>query len=279
MKKSDFRLVTVFILAFLFLPIKCLAQNYIQSFKNGKIDWANAIVEAVGVGMPPAETLNLAQARALAKSSAIKEARRNLFEIIKNIPIDSKMMIGDLLEKNQTVGAEIQAFLRDSQVIDLCYMPDESVQVMISVKLTGFLADLVLPKNIRTINSVKQPQLPKQKKDQIYTGLVVDCKGFQVKPAMAPRILDENGREVYGSTLVSRVHAIGKGMAGYVRDLQAAKRNPRVATRPLTVKGISNAKNGQSDIIVSNADAAKIRGTASNLSFLQKCKVIIVLDQ
>jgi hypothetical protein len=35
---------------------------------------------------------------------------------------------------------------------------------------------------------------------------------------------------------------------------------------------------GKSDIIISNADAAALRSAADNLTFMKKCRVMIVLD-
>jgi hypothetical protein len=67
-------------------------------------------------------------------------------------------------------------------------------------------------------------------------------------------------------------------MVEYLRDFTAAIASPRVADKPLVVKGIQISKGEPSDIMISHADAAKIRGAASNLSFLQKCKVVVVID-
>jgi len=106
----------------------------------------------------------------------------------------------------------------------------------------------------------------------------VDTRGFQVKPAMSPKVVDEDGNEVYGSSYVSRDYAINQGMAGYAKDLASAQTNDRVTNNPLTVKGIKTADTGDSDIVISNADAASIKGSADNLTFLQKCRVMVVLD-
>jgi hypothetical protein len=67
-------------------------------------------------------------------------------------------------------------------------------------------------------------------------------------------------------------------MAGYAKDITAAQTNDRVTNNPLTVKGVRTADTGDSDIIISNSDAARIKGAAENLEFLQKCRVMVVLD-
>jgi hypothetical protein len=95
---------------------------------------------------------------------------------------------------------------------------------------------------------------------------------------MAPKILNEEGREVYGSAFVKREYAIRKGMAGYAKDLAAAQADPRVTNNPLTVKGLRASGSSKTDVVISNSDAAAIHSAASNLSFLSICRVMIVVD-
>jgi hypothetical protein len=137
---------------------------------------------------------------------------------------------------------------------------------------------LVLPPSIKAIHPIKQPGPPSQEKGEAYTGLVLDCRGIKLSPAMALRVLDEDGNEVYGSSYVSREYATQHGMVGYSKDPTAAQRDRRVGATPITIKAIRAAGKGLSDVVISNADAARIKRAASNLSFLQKSMVMIVLD-
>jgi hypothetical protein len=77
---------------------------------------------------------------------------------------------------------------------------------------------------------------------------------------------------------MSREYAVQHGAVAYTRDFKAAEINHRVANKPLIIKGIRSAGTGLSDIIISNADAMRIRGAASNLMFLHQCRVMIALD-
>jgi hypothetical protein len=112
----------------------------------------------------------------------------------------------------------------------------------------------------------------------VYTGLVVDARGIQARPAMSPRIIDEEGKEIYGTANVERDYAVQQGMVGYARDLTAAQSNPRVTNSPLSIKGLKTQGAGRADIIVGAADAQAIRSGAENQAFLKKCRVMIVLD-
>jgi hypothetical protein len=108
--------------------------------------------------------------------------------------------------------------------------------------------------------------------------LVIDTRGLKIKPVMVPKILDEDAREVYGSAFVSREYAVQQGMSGYSKDLSAAQSDQRVADHPLTVKGLRTAGVEHSDIVISNTDAHRLRSASENLSFMRKCRVIIVVE-
>ena len=110
--------------------------------------------------------------------------------------------------------------------------------------------------------------------------MIVDCSGMRVRPAMVPKVYDEDGQLVYGPPFISREYAVKDGVARYVRDLASSKTEAdgRVASRPLTVKGIRTSKTGSSDMVISNADAARVKASAGNLRSLQRCRVLIALD-
>ncbi|MFH1488676.1 MAG: hypothetical protein ABII06_07220 [Pseudomonadota bacterium] len=271
--------VLIIIMAHLFvMPLQAGAQNFVESFRQGKIDWSNGIAEAVGLRRPPEKSENPAQARAVAKSDAVHSARSNLLEVVGRVRIDSKTVVGDLLKRNESIRSKILDLLKKARVVDLSYHRDGSVHAAVAIELDENFKKLVLPGEIRHIEPIKSSQPLNGSGKEVYTGLVVDSRGSGIKCALVPRVLDEEGHVVYGPAYASRDYAVQKGMALYVADIKTAGVNPRVANRPLTVKGIRAAKEAQADIVISNADASKIRGSAGNLNFLQKCRVVIVLE-
>ena len=278
MKKLAIISIVIFLSLFFIIPLEVSAQNAVETFENGRIDWTTGVASAIGIGAPPKKPINMAQARAMAKRAAVIVARRNLLEIIKGVRIDSTTLIKDFVVQSDIIRNQVDGYLERSQVVDIAYMSDGSVEATVAMNLRGGFANLMLPKSIKSIPPIRQAQAPTGKQGEAYTGLVVDSRGFQVKPAMSLKIVDEDGNEVYGSSYVSRDYAINQGMAGYAKDITAAQTNDRVTNNPLTVKGVRTADTGDSDIIISNADAARIKGAAENLEFLQKCRVMVVLD-
>jgi hypothetical protein len=63
-----------------------------------------------------------------------------------------------------------------------------------------------------------------------------------------------------------------------VKDLDAAKKNDRVAANPLVVKAMKISGSGGNDLIISNAAAQGLKDMSKNLSFLEQCRVLVVVD-
>jgi hypothetical protein len=247
---------------------------------TGKVDWSTGVITAVGIGAPPAQPANAAQARAMAERAAQVVAYRNLLEAVKGVQVDSTTTVENFIVSSDVIKVQVSGIIQGAMVMDKKYMSDGSVEVTVGMKLTGALADALLPKTPPASvpvpaagTSAAQPQA-----GQLYTGLVVDARGLGIRPAMAPKILNEEGKEVYGSAWVNRDYAVREGMVGYLKDPAAAQTNPRVTDKPMTVKALKVSGDGRVDMVISNADAATIQGAAQNLSMLQKCRVIILVD-
>jgi hypothetical protein len=259
------------------VPEPAAGENYIEVLDRGKIDWTNGFIEAFGVGRPPANPLNAAHARAVAQRNADVAARNNLIELVGDIRVDSEALVADHLAEGKIPLQELETVLRDARAVDLSYGRDEEVQVKVSIRLQGSLAELLLPEDIRIITTVKQPQEANQKEEP-FSGLLVDCRGITFQPGMVPLIVDEDGAVLYGPAFASRDHAVERGMVSYMRNIDSATKDPRVGPKPLSVKAIRTVEGKPCDIMISHADAAQIRGLASNLNFLHQCRVLLVVD-
>ena len=101
--------------------------------------------------------------------------------------------------------------------------------------------------------------------------------GIGAQPAVAPVLLDENGKEVYSAAFISREYAVHNGICQYVQTIDDADKQ-RTGPRPLVVKGLQTAGGRICDIVISNADASRLLGVSAHLAFLRECRVSIVLD-
>lgn len=240
---------------------------------SGKVDWTTGVLSAVGVGAPPAQPANPAQARAMAERAAQVVAYRNMLEAIKGVRVDSSTTIENFMVANDTIRTEVNGIIQGATVLDKKYMSDGSVEVTVGMRMNGALSESLLPKGTAPASTGAAGGT-----GQLYTGLIVDARGLGVRPAMAPKIVNEDGKEIYGSAWVGREYAVREGMVGYFKDPAAAQTNPRVADKPLTVKAIKVAGDARVDLVVSNADAALLQNASQSMSMLEKCRVIVLVD-
>jgi len=113
-------------------------------------------------------------------------------------------------------------------------------------------------------------------KGGVATGVVIDGRGLGLRPALLPKIIDQQGQEVYVGQVVTRTNAVEQGVAGYARDVRAAANNFRVTDNPAVIRGMSATGAAKTDIVIAQADAEALRKLSSTGDFLQYCRVIIV---
>ena len=248
--------------------------SYVQVEDEGRIDWQEGLITAKGVGLPPAFAANPAQARAMAVRAAELTARKNLLEILQGVRIDSASTVQNRMLGSDVVRSEVSGVLQNSRILETEERADGSVEVTVGVSLHGGLGAILLPRTM----PVRQAATAPRTVEGGPTGLLVDAKGLGARPAMTPRIVDENGREIYGVSVASRTHAVEQGMAGYAKDREQAMGNPRIKGRPHVVKAVRAEGPNRTDLVIAAQDAEVLRGLAAQNDFLEKCRVMILLD-
>lgn len=272
------------------------AEGYVQRFDNGTVNWSSGEVTAVGVGAPPSNAANVAQARALGLRAATVVARRNLLELLKGVQLDSATTVQNFMIADDTVQTRVKGALQNARTVTTTYMSDGSVEVTVAVSLQGLNDAMAARQPQRTqylppkiTQPPPRPAIPdgaptyaptaqRAPQGPGYSGLLIDARGLGLKPAMSPRVFDQAGNETYGSSFVGREYAVQQGMVGYAKDMEKAAQNERVAGNPLVVKAVSVSGPAQTDIVISNEAAELIRQAARVNNFLEKSRVMVVLD-
>jgi hypothetical protein len=284
---------------------------------NGEINWSQGVILAKGSGAPPSEAKNIAQARLMAERAALSDARRNLVEVLKGVRVDSATTVENYMVKIDQVRLSAEGFIQGSTELkdQRKYLSDGAVEVTVAMNLTGDFLTLMLSQ-AKELKSPKAPSAekpapqplplapekkaepaPEQPKGRVeekpvleaktlpavadlpkFTGLVIDTRGLNMRAVLVPRVLGENGQEIYQGRYVPPEKAGQNGVALYSRDLTAAQTNPRVGKNPLTVKGLKVNPDNPSEIILSVEDAKRVTPFARQGTFLEECKVMIVLD-
>jgi hypothetical protein len=237
---------------------------------GASIDWDKHLITARGQGAPDLTAPNPAAARIGAERAAEVDAFRNLLEALKGVEIKNGQTVGQAMAQDPALRASVEGVVRGFHVTNRRYFNDGGVELTVEMPLDGKVAQILL-----------QPEVPQPIKaakaggKEIGTGLVVVAKGLKIVPALAPRILDELGHELYGPDFVEPGALRKNGIAGYLTSTEAAQANARVGKSPIVLKAI---RSDGSDLVLSTADAARLTDAQANLGFLSEGKVIIVTD-
>lgn len=263
--------------------------HLVETTPSGSINWTLYRVQATGTGAPDKKCGNDPQIRKETMEKARSSGISKLLETIKYIRRQTDQSIGDHGRSKTEFMEKIAEMVKKASVAKQEFLSDGSINIVVSMNLNGGFAQYVLPEEIRQVESVKtiagNPETMKSKKDERsgladklkYTGLIVDADQIAVKPVMMPVILDENKRQVYGPEFASREYAVQYGMTGYATTVDAALSDKRAGNNPLVVKGLKAEGPGNANVVISNADASRLKGASANLSFLKQCRVVIVI--
>ena len=250
---------------------------------KGLINYQKGYVEAKGIGAPPPQYYGKPQARPMALRAATVDGYRNLAEIIQGVQIDSQTSVKDFVVESDQVNTQISALVKGARTVKSTYLSDGTVEVLMRIPLSGVTRVAVPPAIIKEERKDPEPipvALPQQPEPSApsYTGLVIDARGLRANAAVSPKVLDENGAQVYGILMVDKNEAARQGLCGYAADVDMAQRDQRVASNPLLVKAVRAEGSSMSDLRISNDDAQMVRAAAGSQPFLKQCRVMVVIE-
>ena len=122
------------------------------------------------------------------------------------------------------------------------------------------------------------------KHGQIYTGLVIDARGLNVKRGMSPRIWSESGQLIYGGLSASYEYMHGIGLVSYAHEMNAQTLQ-RITVDPdyplavpLVIGATSALQPGQTNVTISNNDALRVLAALEKYDFLARYSVVFLID-
>jgi len=240
------------------------------------IDWERQVVIVHSLGAP-----NTDFPRPAWRTSAVRAARqaayRDLLEAVKGVAVTSTTTVENAMLTSDIIRSQVEGTVHDFRVLDVRYFETMDVGIIVEMPLTGALFDALLPGEAGGRIGDAPSATPAPRASGAVSGLIVDASGLDVTPAMAPKVFDEEGNEVYGTSEVMRQYALQQGVVGYHNNLAQARENERVAGNPLVVRALRTTGANDCDLIISTADASRIRQAAGNVPFLDECRVMIVL--
>jgi len=265
----------------------------------GSIDWENNIVYAVGDGVRPPNAVSEAQARVRAKRAAIDEGYARLLEMVNQVRVDAESLTRNFVNENRVVRTKVSGFIKNAEIVKMRHFEDGSFQIKMKMSMLGAngLSSAILPVHLENVRKVgiayeisrenapsSTPSTSSQpmKKDVptgvVYSGLIIDARGLNVKPALYPKVLTEKNKVIYDISIAEPNATIEEGLCSYRKSLDAAKSLKRVGPNPLIVKAIGISGKHGADLVISEEDTGKILMAAEKEKILSEAKVAIVVD-
>lgn len=254
-------------LAIAFALLMCTFATAEENKHVPGLDWERMLIRAIGSGAPDVQASNIAVARLGAERAARSDAVRSILEILEGVRIDAESTAGGMMSRDPDLKARVEGLLERFELVDTRYYADGGVEVDVKVSLTGDLLRLLLPEGDDDVE-------PPADGEAEHTGLIINASGLDVELALAPRVLDERGREVYAPGMLDREAITDRGAVSYERSLRSARSEAEiVGESPMVVRAIESKG---TDVVISNADAAGLK--RQNLSFLTEGRVMLVVD-
>ena len=268
------------------------SNDAVQQVDNGAMNYSNGFVVATGIGAISPLAQNPGMARATAVRAAKVDAMRNLLEAVMAITVSSETTVRGAAIENDVVKTSVEGMVRGARMrdidgdgrgsnSDIRYLSDTSIEIEMEVHMSG-ISEVILPPAgyapAPVAGGAPAPAAPAAPRPGTVTGLIVDARGLGLRPAMSPKIVDQNGGVVYGAGNFTREFAVKFGVAGYSKNLEQAQQDPRVEGNPLVVKGVGVQGANKADLVLAAGDVSRVKSADNSGKFLSNCKVMILID-
>jgi len=216
-----------------------------------------------------------------------------LREELYTLQYDGNRTVGDFLKVNFDRENRLTGLLFEYRMMSQRYLTDGSIEHVNQLPVSGKIIALLLPetKPVKLTVPMLCPYcgqewpkdrpipegvelIPKQIESTEYTGIIIDCRGFQLSPCLYPKIYNERLEELYSINFAGLQYVIDGGLVLYTtKDLY---NNPRIGYNPLRIQAIGIVGERLTDIKISSFDARRIHGSIKNLKLLKECRVAII---
>lgn len=112
-----------------------------------------------------------------------------------------------------------------------------------------------------------------------YTSILIDARDITLNPALFPKVLTEDGKEVYGLSFADSSCVISQGLVTYTYSYGEAFKNNKLGINPLRITAVKSIGNNKTDIVISQASAKMMHSSQHNLKLLEQCQVVVLIGE
>lgn len=263
----------------------CAQSSIIHRTDKGFIDYEKRVI--VGKGIAKIQLSNSQSPSSsdkkikFAQGSAKNRARKNINDLVKQVNYNG-IPLGDFMEYDPTIEKRISSYVSSAyQNGEIEFIKNGNVEVAMAISMVG-LSEIIFPSVGFAINKHNSAQYLMTRatgsSGKKLSGIVIDARHTNIKPALAPRIVDENGTPIYGMNNSSRGNAVNKGLVGYARSLGLPDQEKRVGKNPLVVKALNSDNSGKTNIVVSTQAGLEIKAAQKSFRLFDDCRILILVN-
>lgn len=241
-----------------YIPIETHDTDVVEPQGPGEINWTQQVITAKGWGVIDT-TFPLPQAKLMATRAAQVVAQRNLLEIIKGVRVVSETKVQDLMTKSDYIYTQIEGVVKGAKMIGEPVEKEGMIEVELAIGI--YDSDGIAPtiqkglgkKFIDIASSLTSTEKEEIKR---ITGLVIDATDTDAKPAVFPRILDEDGHVLFDPA--EYYNPNDPTLQKLIKVLVTAEKEIKKSEfgdNPYIIKAL---KAINSDIVVDNENAEKV---------------------
>ena len=250
---------------------------------GGAIDWSGKTVRARGAGVLDPGNMDKAQARLMAERAATVVAQRNLIEIIKDVRIDSDSRVQNFMTDYDVVYQHVDSIVKGARLLGPAKY--DSIAGTVEVELecdlygAGGVEDALTPVLAPNPTDVSASSLSPEAREFLrqYSGLVFDGGNTGLKPALFPKIYDENGALLLDSReYLQYASQPGAYAVQFVSALDQVLARPEFAKQPLVLKVKEARGKLGADMVLGRGDVDKVKWLKDGFKFLADAGRVLV---
>jgi hypothetical protein len=273
-------------LLFVILMLEIVGINFAGAEESSPInvDWVNQELNITGTGeIERDEKGNHIQWQHEAAQRAKADLIRNYILSMYHLRLDAFSFTSDLMKLEPERNEPVYNYISNEKKLAVQYTDDTedtAGKVIFRTELPFYgpkgLASLLIDAGADTGNF---PEYEGYVFSTNFTGVVIDARGLGREPAFAPRIFDEDHREVYSIALMAEESFKKWGAVQYTDDPYYKGFETRVGEKPAKFVALKNDDLIETDISLSNDDAKILLQNEVTKNNLKEGRVIIIIDK
>ena len=100
------------------VTISSSGNNVVGTELRGVMNWDRGVVQAIGIGVPPAQIGSQAQANAMSRRAAIVDAYRNLLEAVGEVRVDAMTTVKNFELEKDIVKTRISGIIQGAKIVN-----------------------------------------------------------------------------------------------------------------------------------------------------------------